>query len=40
MFEDGVYINPGGVAMRMVTHYGVDSEDIDITLLAAKRALS
>lgn len=37
--DEGVYINPADTALRMVTHYGIDGEDIDYALLAAKRVL-
>ena len=39
MMEEGVYMNAGDSALRMVPHYGVDSEDIDFTLIAAERAI-
>ena len=32
--ERGILVNAGDPVMRMVTHYGVESEDIDYTLLA------
>ncbi len=38
--EQGVYINGGDADLRMVTHYGVDSEDIDFTLLAMRNVMS
>lgn len=38
--EQGVYINGGDADLRMVTHYGVDSEDIDFTLLAMRKVMS
>lgn len=38
--EEGVAINPGDSSLRMVTHYGIDNEDIDFALLAMKRALT
>lgn len=37
---EGVLMNPGDSALRVVTHYGIDSEDIDYTLLAMKRVMS
>lgn len=37
--EQGVYINGGDSDLRMVTHYGIDSEDIDFTLLAMKNVM-
>ena len=39
MKEEGVYMNGGDSALRLVTHYGVDREDIDFTLIAAERAI-
>lgn len=38
--EEGVYINPGDSSLRVVTHYGVDSEDIDFTLEAMRRVMA
>lgn len=38
--EQGVYINGGGDDLRMVTHYGIDSEDIDFALLAMRSVMS
>ncbi len=32
--QHGILVNPGDPAMRMVTHYGITSEDIDYTLVA------
>ena len=32
--ERGILVNPGDPMMRMVTHYGISSEDIDYTLVA------
>ncbi len=32
--ERGILVNAGDPAMRMVTHYGISSEDIDYTLVA------
>ncbi len=40
MKEQGVYINGGDSDLRMVTHYGIDSEDIDFTLLAMRKVMS
>ena len=38
--EQGVYINGGDSDLRMVTHYGIDSEDIDFTLLATRKVMA
>ncbi len=38
--DEGVYINGGDADLRIVTHYGVDSEDIDFTLLAMRKVMS
>lgn len=38
--EEGVYINGGHSDLRMVTHYGVDSEDIDFTLIAMRKVMA
>jgi hypothetical protein len=35
-----VYVNAGESALRLVTHYGVDSEDIDYTLEATRRVVA
>jgi threonine aldolase len=40
MYEEGVYMNSGDSALRFVPHYGIDSEDIDFTLLAVKKAMA
>ncbi|MBI4305033.1 MAG: hypothetical protein HY678_01815, partial [Chloroflexi bacterium] len=40
LYEAGVYINPGETSLRVVTHYRVDSEDIDFTLEATRRVMS
>ena len=32
--ERGILVNPGDPMMRMVTHYGISSEDIDYTLVS------
>ena len=32
--QQGILVNPGDPVMRMVTHYGISSEDIDYTLVA------
>ena len=37
--EQGVYINGGDSGLRMVTHYGVDTEDIDFTMLAVRKVM-
>ena len=37
--EEGVYINGGDSDLRFVTHYGVDSEDIDFTLIAMRKVM-
>lgn len=37
---EGVHINGGGSELRMVTHYGVDSEDIDFTLAATRTVMA
>ncbi|MDA0233069.1 MAG: beta-eliminating lyase-related protein, partial [Chloroflexi bacterium] len=37
--EAGVYINGGDSDLRMVTHYGVDSEDIDFALVAMRKVM-
>ena len=34
MKERGILVNAGDPVMRMVTHYGISSEDIDYTLVA------
>ncbi len=38
--NEGVYINGGDSDLRIVTHYGVDSEDIDFTLLALRKVMA
>lgn len=38
--EEGVYINGGDSDLRIVTHYGVDSEDIDFTLVAMRKVMA
>ncbi len=38
--EQGVYINGGDSDLRMVTHYGIDSEDIDFTLIAMRSVMA
>lgn len=38
--EQGVYINGGDSDLRIVTHYGVDSEDIDFTLIALRKVMA
>ncbi len=40
LLEQGVYMNGGYSDLRMVTHYGIDSEDIDFTLLAMRNVMS
>jgi len=40
LYDEGVYINPGEVSLRVVTHYGIDREDIDYTLEAARRVVA
>lgn len=40
LYDEGVYINPGEVSLRVVTHYGIDSEDINYTLEAARRVVA
>ena len=40
MYEEGVYMNAADSALRLVPHYGIDSEDIDFTLLAVKKAMA
>jgi threonine aldolase len=40
MYEEGVYMNSGDSSLRFVPHYGIDSEDIDFTLLAVKKAMA
>ena len=32
--DRGILVNTGDPVMRMVTHYGISSEDIDYTLVA------
>ena len=39
MKEEGVYMNSGDSALRLVTYNGIDSEDVDFTLIAAERAM-
>ncbi len=39
MMEEGVYMNAGDSALRLVTYNGIDSEDVDFTLIAAERAM-
>ena len=38
--ERGILVNPGEPMMRMVTHYGISSEDIDYTLVALQEHFS
>jgi threonine aldolase len=38
--EEGVYISGGDSDLRMVTHYGVDTEDIDFTLVALGKVMA
>lgn len=38
--QEGVKINPGESELRMVTHYGLDSEDMDFTLLAMRKVMA
>jgi threonine aldolase len=40
LYGEGVYMNPGESSLRLVTHYGVDSEDIDYTLEAMRRVVA
>ena len=40
MYEEGVYMNAADSSLRFVPHYGIDSEDIDFTLLAVKKAMA
>ncbi|MBI2964991.1 MAG: low-specificity L-threonine aldolase [Chloroflexi bacterium] len=40
LYKEGIYVNPGDSALRLVTHYGVDSEDIDYTLEAMRRVVA
>ncbi|MBI4218684.1 MAG: low-specificity L-threonine aldolase [Chloroflexi bacterium] len=40
LYDEGVYINPGDSSLRVVTHYGIDSEDIDFTLEATRRVMA
>jgi threonine aldolase len=37
---EGVYINGGHSDLRMVTHYGVDNEDIDFALVAMRKVMA
>jgi len=37
---EGVKINPGDSDLRMVTHYGLDSEDMDFTLIAMRKVMA
>lgn len=37
--EEGVALNPADTSLRVVTHYGIDAEDVDYTLLAMQRVL-
>ena len=39
MRNEGILINPGHTSLRIVSHYGVDTEDIDYTLLSMERVL-
>ena len=39
MAERGILVNPGDPVMRIVTHYGISSEDIDYTLIAMRDSL-
>ena len=39
MREQGILVNAGDPVMRMVTHYGISSEDIDYTLIAIRKAM-
>jgi threonine aldolase len=36
---EGVLMNGGDSDLRLVTHYGVDSEDIDFTLIAMRKVM-
>jgi threonine aldolase len=38
--DEGVHINGGDADLRMVTHYGVDSEDVDFTLVAMRNVMA
>jgi threonine aldolase len=38
--ERGVHINGGDSDLRMVTHYGIDSEDIDFALVATRKVMA
>jgi threonine aldolase len=38
--ELGVYINGGESDLRMVTHYGIESSDIDKTIEAVSKAVN
>ncbi len=40
LMDQSVQINGGGSDLRMVTHYGIDSEDIDFTLIAMKDVMA
>ena len=40
LYREGVYMNTGESSLRLVTHYGVDSEDIDYTLEAMRRVVA
>ncbi len=39
MRERGISVSPGDPVMRMVTHYGISSEDIDYTLMAMRESV-
>jgi threonine aldolase len=40
LYREGVYMNPGESSLRLVTHYGVDAEDIDYTLETMRRVFA
>jgi threonine aldolase len=40
LYREGVHMNPGESSLRLVTHYGIDSEDIEFTLMAMRRVVS
>ena len=37
--SNGVLVNPSNSSLRMVTHYGITSDDIDLTLAAVSKTL-
>ena len=38
--DEGVHINGGDSDLRMVTHYGVGSEDVEFALVAMRRVMA